>query len=318
VDLERGFRRRRFVPAISVKGFIAVAVWGASFVATRMALRSFDPFGLIAIRLWMGALMLVLVVGLRGGSWLPARADRPMCVGLGLVLAAHLLIQAYGLTYTSAIHTGWIVGFMPVTIALGAYLLRKQRLNAVGWSGVALGTSGVLIVTMKSTPDFAHAHFGDVLQLGSCLTWTVYTLAAGGPVARNGALRVTALAMIVAAGLATIATLWTGVRAGPVTREAVLAVAFLGLLCSGVAYYLWSAAVDDQGPARVGALLYVEPFVTLITAAWLLNEDVTPTAIVGGVCVLAGVWLVARGAAAQGRAGLPGAEQRGIESGSRR
>jgi drug/metabolite transporter (DMT)-like permease len=296
VNADRGAWLRSFIPAISVKGFIAVVVWGASFVATRMALRSFDPFGLIAIRLWMGAFMLVLAVALRGGSWLPVRADRPVCIGLGVVLAAHLLIQAYGLTYTSAIHTGWIVGFMPVTIALGASLLRRQRLNAMGWSGVLLGTGGVLIVTMKSTPDFAHAQFGDVLQVGSCLTWTVYTLAAGGPVARNGALRVTALAMIVAAGLASVATIWTGVCNSLVTREAVAAVAFLGLLCSGVAYYLWSAAVDDYGPARVGALLYVEPFVTLITAAVFLNEAVTPHAIVGGLCVLGGVGLVARGA----------------------
>lgn len=289
-------------PAVSLKGLLAVAVWGASFVATRMALGSFDPFGLIAIRLWTGALMLILVIGLRGGRWLPVRADRPVCIGLGCVLAAHLVIQAHGLKYTSAIHTGWIVGFMPVTIALGAYLLRKQRLNALGWSGVAVGTSGVLIVTMKSTPDLAQAHFGDVLQLASCLTWTVYTLAAGGPVARNGALRVTALAMIVAAGLATIATIWTGVLSGPVTRNAVLAVAFLGLLCSGVAYYLWSAAVDDQGPAKVGALLYVEPFVTLVTAATLLDEEIAANAVIGGLCVLVGVWLVARGARASHRA----------------
>ena len=132
--------------------------------------------------------MLVLVVGLRGGRRLPVPADRPACIGLGLVLAAHLLIQAYGLKHTSAIHTGWIVGFMPVTIALGAYLLRRQRLNALGWLGVAVGTGGVLLVTLKSTPDFAQARFGDLLQLASCLTWTVYTLAAGGPVARNGAL----------------------------------------------------------------------------------------------------------------------------------
>lgn len=286
------------LPAGSLKGLLAVVIWGASFVATRLALRSFEPLGLIALRLWTGALLLGLVVGLRGGRWLPARRDRATCVVLGGVLAAHLLIQAYGLEHTSAVHTGWIVGFMPVTIALGAYLLGRQRLRAIGWAGVAVGTGGVLIVTMKSTPDFAHAQFGDALQVTSCLTWTIYTLAAGGPVARNGALRVTALAMVVAAGLASVAAMGAGVFRGPVTRDSAIALAFLGLLCSGVAYYLWSAAVDDHGPARVGALLYMEPFVALVTGAWLLDEQVTYNAIIGGVCVLGGVWLVARGAAA--------------------
>ena len=286
---------QRVGTTISVKGFFAVAIWGASFVATRVALQALDPFALVALRLWMGALLLTLVIGARGGPRLPAAKDRPACMGLGLVLAAHLLIQAYGLRSTTAINTGWIVGFMPVTIALAALLLGKQRLRSVGWLGVTIGTAGVLVVTLREPPNFADAHFGDLLQLVSCLTWTAYTLAGAGPVARNGALRVTALAMVVAAALASVATIWTGVLAGPLTRNALLALAFLGLLCSGVAYYLWSAAVDDHGPARVGALLYVEPFVTLVTAALVLREPVTTNALAGGACVLCGVWFVARG-----------------------
>ena len=219
---------------------------------------------------------------------------------LGAVLSAHLLVQAYGLRYTSAINTGWIVGFMPVTIALGAYLLRKQRLDALGWSGVTVGTAGVLIVTIVEPPDFAHAHFGDLLQLSSCLTWTVYTLAATGPNARNGVLRVTTFGMVVAAAIATVATFWTGVFTGPLTGYRVLAIAFLGLVCSGLAFYMWFAAVEEHGPARVGALLYIEPFVALATGALLLGEHVTLNAVLGGICVLVGVWLVARGSVKPG------------------
>ncbi len=285
----------RFSRGWSVRGLFAVTVWGASFVATRIALESFNPFGLVAFRLLAAAFLLGIVVRARGGRLWPARADLPVCVLLGVTLAAHLLMQAYGLRYTSAINTGWIIGFIPVTIALGAQLLRQQRLNATGWMGVAVGTGGVLTVTAVAPPDFTHAHFGDLLQIASCFTWTIYTLAGAGPIARNGALRVTAFAIVTAAALVTVATLATGVTIGPVTVRGLIALGFLGLICSGVAYYVWFAASHDRGPTRVAALLYFEPFVTLVTAAVLLHERITPNAIAGGLIVLVGVWLVGRG-----------------------
>jgi drug/metabolite transporter (DMT)-like permease len=284
-------------PVFSIKGLFAVVVWGASFAATRVALHTLDPFGLVAVRLWMGVLVLSLVSVLRRRPLLPIRDDRPLGVVLGMVLAVHLLIQAYGLRYTSAINTGWIIGFIPVTIAVGAYLLRQQRLNRVGWSGVGVGTGGVLLVTMVAPPDFKQAHFGDLLQVGSCLTWAVYTLAAAGPNARSGVLRVTTFGMAVAAAIATLAAFVTSALSGPVTTRSLVAIGFLGVICSGAAYYLWFAAVMEHGPARTGALLYIEPFVALATGAALLGEHVTPNALAGGLLVLLGVWLVSRGEA---------------------
>jgi drug/metabolite transporter (DMT)-like permease len=284
------------VGAISGKGLFAVVVWGASFVATRVALQAVHPFALISIRLWMGTGLLGLVLAARRERLLPRRADLAACIFLGVVLSAHLLVQAFGLEYTSAINTGWIIGFIPVTIALGATLLRQQRLSGLGWLGVAVGTGGVLVVTLKSPPNFAQARIGDLLQLISCLTWTVYTLAATGPNQRNGVLRVTTFGMAVAAAIGTLAAFFRPWSVGPLKADAVLAIAFLGVICSGAAYYLWFAAQRDYGPAHVGALLYIEPFVGLIVAASLLHEPVTINALVGGVCVLAGVWLVARGA----------------------
>ncbi len=280
---------------VSGKALFAVAVWGASFVATRVALEAFNPFGLVAVRLITGTLLLFWITRSRAGPVLPASGDMPICAFLGCVIGGHLLIQAYGLQYTSAVNTGWIIAFIPVTIALGAQWFLRQRLKLIGWSGVTVASGGVLLVTMSSPPDFAHARFGDLLQLTSCLTWTVYTLAAVRVVARNGALRVTTFAMVVAAGIVTLSSIWTGSLSGTVTLRVLMATAFLGLICSGLGYYLWLQGQHEHGPTRVGALLYFEPFVTLATAVVVINEPVTARTILGGVTVLIGVWLVSKG-----------------------
>lgn len=280
---------------LSGKALFAVAVWGVSFVATRVALEGLTPFGLVAMRFVMGAVLLASVLALRRRPVLPASADGPACAALGVLIAVHLLVQAYGLMYTSAIHTGWIIGFIPVTIALAAHVLGRQRLIKSGWAGVAVATAGVLVVTMQSPPDFRHARFGDLLQLSTCLTWTAYTLLAAKPVARCGALRVTLAAFVGAAVISLAAVSVTGWRSGPINARVVVALLFLGFVCSGLGYVFWVQGQHEKGPTSVGALLYFEPFFTLAAAIVVLDEPVMLNAVIGGVVVLAGVWLATNG-----------------------
>lgn len=278
---------------------MAVVAWGVSFSVVRYALQTFNPFSLVAVRFGLGSLLLFAILRLRGMRILPARNDLGICTLLGCVLGGHLLIQSFGLQYTSAINTGWIIGFIPIMLAVGAHVLGRQRIGGVGWLGVLAGAGGVALVTMSSLPDFRDARLGDLLQLTSCLTWTIYTLVGAGPVERNGALRATAYVMGVAAVVALVPMASVGVFRQTPTLGAVVAVGFLGFICSGLVYYLWFQAVMEHGPVRVGSLIYLEPFISLAVATMTLREVVTANAAAGGVCVLIGVWLIARGTSVQ-------------------
>lgn len=280
---------------LSYYSLVSVVFWGQSFIATRIALTALSPVAVVALRHGTGAAVLTGWLLARGRPLLPAPADRLASVILGLVLGVHLLIQTSGLLYTSAINTGWIIAFIPVTIAVGARVFFGQRMPWLSWLGVTVGLAGVLGVTASPPAAFTRAHWGDLLQLISCFTWTAYTLLSAGPVARNGALPVTAVAMGVAALINAFAVPLVGVTTGPVTAQVVVAVVFLGVLCSGVAYACWNLALERDGATRTGAMLYFEPFVTLATAVTVLSEPVTINALLGGPVVLAGVWLMGRG-----------------------
>ncbi len=283
------------VPRVSGAALLAVVLWGASFVATRFVLEVFSPLALVALRLVLGSLVLMIIGRMAGYAVWSIRGGRWVWLVLGVIMAAHLLIQAIGLGYTTAIHTGWIIGFIPVVIALGARVFLGQRLAAGAWLGVAVATGGVLLVTAQQPPDFSRARLGDLLQILSCFTWAAYTLIAIRPIERHGSLPTTAVPMAVAAVVLTVAAGVQGIPlVGHPTAAHVAALAFLGLLCSGLAYLLWFRAVGDIGPARSGSYLYLEPFVTLTVASSLLDEPVTVTAVAGGIVVLLGVWLVNR------------------------
>lgn len=281
---------------LSLRGLFAVGVWGASFVATRIAIDALTPAALVSGRLLLGAAVLFGLLRWHRGRRLPARGDWYIVLLLGGVLGGHLLLQAYGLIYTSAINTGWIIALCPVAIALGAQLLGQQRLRLGGWLGVGVATAGVLLLTLKGTPDLQHATFGDLLQLISCFTWTCYALVAVGVVARNGALPTTAAAMSLAAVLTLPLAAGSGWWRGTPTAATWVALLFLGPICSGLAYHLYFAATRDHGPTRIAALIYLEPFVTVLVATTLGGETIQVGAILGGLTILAGVWLVAHGA----------------------
>jgi drug/metabolite transporter (DMT)-like permease len=68
-----------------------------------------------------------------------------------------------------------------------------------------------------------------------------------------------------------------------------VAIAFLGVFCSGLAYIYWYDALRALPAAKVGSLLYLEPLVTMVVAAALLGEVVALSAVLGGAVILLGV-----------------------------
>jgi drug/metabolite transporter (DMT)-like permease len=73
-----------------------------------------------------------------------------------------------------------------------------------------------------------------------------------------------------------------------------IALTFLGVFCSGIAYIFWYDALQTLPVAQTGAFLYIEPIITVIVAAVVLHERLIFATIIGGITILVGVWMVNR------------------------
>jgi drug/metabolite transporter (DMT)-like permease len=71
-----------------------------------------------------------------------------------------------------------------------------------------------------------------------------------------------------------------------------VAILFLGIFCSGFAYIFWYDGLQVLSVAQAGAFVYLEPFITVILAAAILDEKLTWASILGGITILIGIWLV--------------------------
>lgn len=276
------------------KALLATALWGLSFVAVRIALDGVRPFGLVWMRNALGALILLGVLRARGERLLPERADMPRCALVGLLLGVHLLVQTLALELTTAVQAGWIIAFVPVVVALLSALLLGRRLRPAAWLGIALATGGVLALTAVRPAQLAQAGKGDLMVLSTCFLWAGCTLLSLAPMRRSGVLRTTAWSMAVAALPNLAAAAWDGSLRDATSAASLAAVAFLGLGPSAAAMWSFNSAVSEIGPERGAAFQYVQPFVTLLGSALLLDEPMTRAMLVSGPVVLLGVWLIQR------------------------
>jgi drug/metabolite transporter (DMT)-like permease len=288
---------------LSWPALLAVIFWGFSFIATKVALREVHPFTLLTLRFGIGGLLLLLAQLQKDRQFLSAFTikDWVSIVFLAVVgISGHTLLQAYGLLYTSAINTGWIVAIMPIFITIAARLFLGEAMTARKMIGILIGFLGVFLVISKGVFSVSifrfGSPFGDFLILMSALTWTGFTVGGRGFLSRFSSLAAITPIMIVGCLIALPFTWlkWEWDIVFHLSLAAWMGILFLGVFCSGLAYLFWYSALEKRDSSNVGMYLYLEPLATLIGAYILLSEEIRWITLMGGGMILLGVYLATK------------------------
>lgn len=215
---------------------------------------------------------------------------------LAAVAVFHLWIQITGLKYTTAANTGWIIGTAPIFIALLGFIFLKEKLNSIKISGIVIAFIGLLLLVGKGNPlnvDFVK-NVGDLLVLFSSFIWGVYSII-NKKISLNYSPLMTILYLFILMALIIIPFNINQKAIDSVIHLSMIgwiSSLFLGLLCSGVSYVIWAYSLREMESAKVGAYLYLEPFVTVLTAWIFLKEEITLLMVLSGLLIIIGVYLV--------------------------
>jgi drug/metabolite transporter (DMT)-like permease len=287
-----------------LKAAFAVAVWGASFVATKIALREVAPVALVWTRFALGIPVLgIFVLARRQFRPVPGR-DLAYFLLLGFLgITFHQWLQSNALVTSQATTTGWIIASTPLFIAILGRLFLGERVGWAGVAGIVMASFGVLLVVARGDP---HAIVvgrlgapGDALILISTLNWAVFSVLSRRGLRSHPAALMMFYVMLLGWALTTVLFVaQSGFHGmGALSTSGLWAVLFLGVACSGVAYVFFYDALERLPASRVGALFYLEPLVTVAVAAWMLHEPIRLGTMLGGAVILLGIWLVNRGRA---------------------
>lgn len=280
------------------KPFLAVVFWGISFVATKIALKELDPKTIITLRLLLGVISILFFALLSGNNFKITIKNFTAIIILAFIAVFHLWIQITGLKFTTAVNTGWIIGISPVFIAIFGFMFFKEKMTLLNIFGMVIAFFGLLLLIGKGNPfqvGFA-SHFGDLLVVASTITWAIYSIA-NKKISLNFSPIMTILYLFVTMLVIILPFTINAKDISAVIHlslKGLVAILFLGIFCTGMAYILWSKSLNELDASKVGAFLYIEPFVTVFFSWSILNEAISIITIFSGLIILIGVMLVNR------------------------
>lgn len=284
-----------------LEALFAVVVWGASFITTKIAVGQISPIAVVWIRFAMGIPILFAAVAVRKQFAFPKGSEWLYFTLLGFLgITFHQWLQSNGLQTAQATTTAWIVATSPAFIAILAWLILKEKLNLLQSSGIVLAMIGVLVVVSKGNfSALAIGRFGtvgDFLILISAVNWAVFSIISRHGLKNHPSTRLTFWVMTIGWLITSVAFFAQGkmVEITQLDSRGWWAMIFLGIFTTGFAYIAWFDALAQLPSAQTGAFLFIEPLSSMVVAAIVLKEQITPAAILGGAVILIGIWLVNR------------------------
>ena len=285
---------------ILAAGVFAVFLWGATPVVTKFAVNGVDPLAVALLRTLLAAVIalpMILWARLRAPLSGRGRLFLPVSALGGFVIFP--LLFTLGVERTSATHAALILALLPILTGAIAKALERTWPAKTWWTGSAIAFLGTLLLVALRHEDSGQeaALLGDVLILVSCLGASAGYVAGARAGQEAGTWAVTFWGILIG-GLVLLpfvpaALAMEDLRG--VSADLWLAVLYLALASSIVAYAAWYWALGRGDTAQVGQLQFAQPLVGLALAALFLAETLTWGLLVAAAMILCGVFIVQRG-----------------------
>ena len=282
-----------------VKLIGAMFMWGGTWIAGRIVAQELPaPLGVPAIRFLLAGLVLAgFALATEGRIPRPQTGSEWRIVsGLALTgIFLYALCFFHGLRHITAGRGALVVALTPVVVALAAWSVGRERMNALKLAGVAIAMAGCLTVIGNGNPlALLHgaAGIGEWLILGCVLCWTAYTFIGRRATRTLSPLAATLWASLIGAVLIGTAALLEGDRNIAAWSWRVwTSVAFLAVGGTALAFTWFAEGVKRLGAARASAFVNLVPVFAVVQAAVLLDERLGLSVLSGGLLVIVGVWL---------------------------
>lgn len=281
---------------------LVVAVWGSTFVFTKMLLQDgLSAAQIFLLRFIIAYVLLLCFSFMRKPLRLFAASlkDELLMLALGITGGSlYFLTENTALNYTATTNTSLIVCQCPLFAALLIALFYKsERLRPVQIVGSLIAAAGVVIVVLNGHFVLHLSPLGDALALAACLCWAVYSLLIISANKRYDAVFITRKVFFYGL-LSMIPYLIVYPEMPPMNillkPEIIWNLIFLGAVASFFCFLAWNWVMKQLGAIYASNYLYLNPVVTILFAWALLSEQITIYFLLGTALILIGMFLADR------------------------
>ncbi|KUK58387.1 MAG: Uncharacterized protein XD80_0868 [Synergistales bacterium 53_16] len=213
----------------------------------------------------------------------------------GLFLALHFATWITSLFYTTIASSVVIVQTIPIWTALLSPFVTGDRVSRLSWCGIGVSFAGMLTIT---TGDFAiggRALLGDFLALTGAWFATLYFLTGRIVRPRMSLPAYTCICYGAAAFILFAACLVFGIPLSGFSTRTWTAFVGMGLVSQILGHSSYNWALKHVSAGLVAVALLGEPLGATLLAWLLFGETLTVTKIIGGVAILTGIIMAAKG-----------------------
>ncbi len=289
--------------------WFAVIAWGASFVAARFLLYPettgqavLSPTVLAALRFSIASLLFVVPL-VRAIMRHQVTGRDLLLMGLlgQITFSLYFWLQYTGVQKTNAsISSILVVGLIPVVTAFLAQFFGEARLNLATFGALLLGFLGVTIIVLQKQLNVTLESgflFGALCLVSNAFAFAIYSnlskrwmrnippLVMTGGTMTSGAIGLLLLSLLDPAS-----NRWSEVARLDALQW--VALLFLALVCSVMAYFAYNVALTRINASRVAVYIYFEPIVTVLLGITLLGEYLSWQTLVGAVLIGVSVAIV--------------------------
>ncbi|MFZ0536749.1 MAG: EamA family transporter [Candidatus Sulfotelmatobacter sp.] len=278
---------------------IIYLVWGSTFLAIRIGVREVPPFLLAGIRFFIAGIVLYAWMRAKGTPS-PTRREWTAIS----FLAVLIFVFDYGLIFWAEKRvasgvTAVMMATIPVFMAIAEIcFLRTQQLSMRLTLGLAVGIGGVLVLVgpLSTAGEKAIDTSGAVALIVAAISWTAATI-----VTRKFSLPESKVmssgAQMLVGGVLLILTSavlreFNGFDVHAVTFGAWLALLYLIVAGSIVAFTAYVWLIHHESPTKVGTYAYVNPVIAVLLGYALAGESLSVRTIAGTLLILISVVVI--------------------------
>jgi drug/metabolite transporter (DMT)-like permease len=264
---------------------LLTAVWGSTFFLIRDLVTSVPPVDFLAIRFTIAAVFMVVVfrrplLALGRPQWLAG-------LGLGALYGLAQTLQTVGLAHTDASVSGFITGTYVVLTPLLSALLLRERIPRSTWYAVLLATLGLAVLSLQGVS----IGIGEALTLACAVVYALHIIGLGRLSTPSHATGMAAVQMLVIAVLCVVVAVPDGIT-WPRGAGQWASVVYMAVAAGALALWAQTWAQAHMNATRAAIVMTLEPVFAALFAVLFGGEPLTLRMLLGGLLVLAAMYLV--------------------------
>ena len=281
---------RKTTPKGIIFLLITAIIWGSSFVAQEIGMKSIDPFTFTGIRTTLGAVFLLPIVLILNKGLDLRKNTLVSGLVLGVVFSVAQNFQQFAFYYSTSGKIAFITAFYMFFVPLFSVFLGK-KIKLLTWLSILMGLVGLFFLCINPS-DLTSINLGDLLALACAVFYAVQIMMIDRFLEKDiNGIQLSFMQFAVAAVISIAAMFFFEHPVMADIKTAAPSLLYSGIMSCGIAYTFQIVGQKHANPVVASLLMCMESVFAVIAAAVVLHQGMSLREGIGCAIMFAAIIL---------------------------